>query len=104
MAYGKLILKDGTEYADSDCGYAGGFLWCWTSSTSFPQVFADFSDPSKTEEIRWIHGNKETVYYGFTEIDTIRRGENEPGVFTIDVRMNGEDVRSEEHDLPENIE
>ena len=96
MADTQLILKDGTTYNDSDCGYADRRIWCWIKNATFAQVFADFSDPEKTAEIRRVSGYSTTVYSGFTDMDVIRKTEYEPGKYTIDVRLGGEDIHVEE--------
>lgn len=96
----KLVLKDGTTYEDSECGYADRRLWCWLNNTTFVKAFADFSDPSKTSEIHWFHGSNETIYTGFTDIDVIRRTEYEPNKYSIDVRLYGENISYEERSIP----
>ena len=95
MAEVKLVLKDGTEYIDGECGYADRRLWCWLKNTTFAKAFADFSNPEKTKEIIVIRPYKTITYYGFEELDIIRRTEFEPGKYTIDVRLTGENIYSE---------
>lgn len=96
MAEPKLILKDGMEFEEAECGYADKKLWCWIRNATFAEVFAAFSDPEKTKEITAVERTREIVYYGFDELDVIRRTEYEPGKWTIDVRMSGENIRMEE--------
>ena len=101
MADGILKLKDGTVYDDSDCGYSDRYIWCWLKNATFSQAFADFSDPAKTSEIHVIHGNHETIYTGFTDLDLVRKSEYEPGKYTVNVRLTGENIHIEEQDIPE---
>ena len=96
MAEPKLILKDGTTFEEAECGYADRKLWCWMKNATFADVFAAFSDPEKTKEITEVDRTKMIVYYGFDELDVIRRSEYEPGKWSIDVRLTGENIQMEE--------
>ena len=77
-----LILNNGVVYEDSQCGYADHNLWCWIKGSSLNEVFAAFSDPENTKVIRFLYGDTEETYTGFTEIVLIRKSE-----FTVDVRL-----------------
>lgn len=79
-----VVLADGTRLEESQCGYADHHLWCYVKGLSFPEVFAVFSNPEKTSEIRFRYGTQEEIYTGFTQLDIIKRSE-----FTIDVRLTG---------------
>ena len=82
-----LILKDGTRLEKSECGYADHTLWCYIRELTLAEVFAAFSDPEKTEEIRFLYGDTEEIYIGFTELNLIRKSE-----FSVDVRLTGENT------------
>jgi hypothetical protein len=99
MAETKIVLKDGTEYLDGECGYSNRHLWCWLKNTNMVDAFTDFSDPEKTKEIRAYGINKVVIYYGFDTIDVIQKSEYELGKFSIDVRLTGENIYSEEHSI-----
>lgn len=78
----KIILADGTELPDSECGYADHTLWCYIKNKSMGEVFGMFSDPEKTSYIHSIFGSQEREYVGFTELNLIQQSE-----FTVDVRL-----------------
>ena len=101
MAETKLVLKDGTVFEEGECGYADRYLWCWIKNATFAEVFAGFSDPAKTIEIQAYERTKIVIYYGFDQLDVIRRTEVKPGEWTIDVRLTGENIRMEEKPIEE---
>lgn len=94
-----VVLADGTRLEESQCGYANHHLWCYVKGLSFQEVFAVFSDPEKTIDIRFRYGTQEEVYIGFTEVDIIKRSE-----FTIDVRLIGGTKLTEEDTAQESDE
>ena len=104
MALFELQLKNGTVFEDGECGFADGKLWCWVRGVSFAEAFAAFSDSDNISEIRYKHVTKETIYYGFNDIDVIRKTEYEPGKYSIDLRLIGENIHYEEHDIPQYAE
>lgn len=83
----KLVLNDGTVFEDGECGYAEHTLWCYVKNCTMAEAFAVFSDPNKTQEIKFIYGTKEVTYVGFTEMNLIKVSE-----FTIDIRLVGENT------------
>lgn len=79
-----LKLADGTILESSDCGYSDRKLHCWVKNKTLAEVFALFTDPEKTKEIRYCSRGTTLVYRGFTEIDLIGVMED-----CIDVRLVG---------------
>lgn len=91
MANGRrLIMGDGTVFEEGECGYAEHQLWCWIKNITFAEAFAVFSNPFKTNTIRFIHSNIEEIYTGFTTINIIKQSE-----FTVDIRLVGENTSVE---------
>ena len=72
----KLILNDGTVIEDGTCGQADGVLWCYLPDGDIRQAFALFSDPEKTARIRFIYGEMEDVYEGYTDLTAIAAGQD----------------------------
>ena len=68
----ELIMNDGTVYSDSECGYADHQLWCYVKNSNLTDVFAVFSDSSKTEKIIFRYGSTEEIYTGFTALNLIK--------------------------------
>ncbi len=99
MADCKLILNDGTELEESQCGYAEHRLWCYIKGLTLAEAFAVFSDPEKTQTIRFQYGSVTDTYIGFTEIDLIRKSE-----LTVDVRLTGGTMQIEEDSTQESDE
>ncbi len=95
MADRVVTLNNGTIFEDSDCGYADRKLWCFIKGISFGEAYAAFSDPESTKEIRFLYGNVEEIYKGFTDLDIIRKSE-----FTIDIRLIGENTSREIIEIP----
>ena len=104
MALFELRLKNGTVFENGECGFADGKLWCWLKDVTFAEAFAAFSDSYNISEIHYRHIDKETIYYGFNDIDVIRKTEYEPGAYTVDVRLIGTDIHYEERDIPQGTE
>lgn len=77
-----LLLADGTILENSTCGYAEHNLWCYVKGLTFAEAFTVFSNPEKTKIIKFIYGDNEDTYDGFTEINLIKSSE-----FTVDVRL-----------------
>lgn len=100
MAWQALILNNGRKYDDASCGFADKKLWCWIKNDTVSGVFAVFSNPDYISEIHYIHGESETIYYGFSELDVIQKREYEPNKFIIDVRLTGDNISSEERPYP----
>lgn len=72
----KLILNDGTEY-ELDWGYSDRGIANFNIITkaSFPELAAEFSNPSATSKIiARFDENQETVHEGFTELRSISYG------------------------------
>ena len=82
--YTGLILADGTQMKDSNCGYSDRNLWCWSRGIGMADGFRIFGDASKTREITMQYYSKKIIYKGFTEMMVLRRGTDEAGNETID--------------------
>lgn len=65
----KLILKDGTEHENSDCGISDGVLWCYLKDgTAFHEAITEFDNPAKTGKITFCYGEMQDEYEGYTQI------------------------------------
>lgn len=93
-----LLLADGTTLENSRCGFANKKLWCWISGLSMADCFPIFSDPTKTNTISCLYVTTGMRYRGFTEIEIIRKGMDEMGNETVDIRLApvGDDFSVEE--------
>lgn len=80
----RLVMADGTVLDESECGYADRNLWCFLKNLTFNQAFQIFSDPAKTQSIRFEYGLDSDpaveTYDGFIYIMSINRREQ-----TIDI-------------------
>lgn len=69
MAGRKLVLADGTEYSEGECGYAEGVLWCYLpQGTGMNEAFTVFSDKNKTNRIIFHYGEMQDEHIGFTDL------------------------------------
>ena len=71
----RIILKDGTTFEDSGCGYADGFLWCYITGLTLQDVVQTMMNPEKTVKIVYEYGEMSDTYEGFTNMFLIRQSE-----------------------------
>lgn len=86
-AFNSLILADGTVLEGSSCGFSNKTLWCWVSGLSMADCFSIFSNPEKTSEITVLYYTSGIRYRGFIDMQIIRKGMDETGTETIDIKM-----------------
>lgn len=60
----RIILHDGTTF-DGECGYSGGFLWCYVNGVSNPEDVAIFLNAEATSVILFQYGDMEDTYTGY---------------------------------------
>jgi len=61
----RIRLNDGTVYEDSNCGSAGGVLWCYITGQNIIDVVGVFCNREATEKIIHEYGNFTDEYSGF---------------------------------------
>jgi len=89
----RLILKDGTIFDGSTCGYTEDDVWCFLLDIDFTQAFYYFSNPENYEEISMDVGIRNglvdrVTYKGLTECTAITKHKNQ-----IDIRLTGSDIQ-----------
>jgi len=76
----KIVLNDGTEYIGATCGFSDGVVVCFIPEGKMTDVFADFSDPLKTDHVAFYYGEMSKEYDGYTECIGIFKGRYTPEI------------------------
>ena len=68
----RVILADDTTFEDSNAGSADGVLWCRIATErTFAEIAEVFTDPEKTQYIRFEYGEMDDEYEGYTRVHMI---------------------------------
>lgn len=69
-----IILKDGTTFDNASIISNGGCLYVYVNDgvSWIKTVFDSFIDSEKTAEIKFVTGEHETVYDGYTKLIAVR--------------------------------
>ena len=62
----QLILNDGTIIENGEAGSSDGILWCYFTGYTLQEAAAMFFDVGKTSRIKFVYGEMQDEYEGFT--------------------------------------